>query len=166
MAITLYGSGQNIVQVVTVSKTDVTSWSASKTWTAVSGLSLSITPASSSNKILLLATVQWSNNYGSTGDAGFTIYRNATPVLLGDAASTRSRAFAGSGLRDANEISPCYMSVVDSPATTSATTYQVYGYSGDVTSVTTYINRESGDADNSNVFRYASTLTALEIAYA
>jgi hypothetical protein len=52
--------------------------------------------------------------------------------------------------------------VVDSPATTSATTYKLQSiiYSGG----TIYINRQLTDSDNNGYGRFASTITVMEIA--
>jgi hypothetical protein len=51
---------------------------------------------------------------------------------------------------------------LDSPSTTSATTYKVQG--GVINSSTMYIGRVQYDVDNNNASRVPSTITVMEIA--
>ena len=107
-----------LLQVVTA--TDLTTRSTTSTSfvTASNTLSVSITPSSASSKIFILVTgtvyVNTSGVYGVT-----TIYRNATN--LGGSYGLSNNYNGG-----ANTIMNMAMSVLDSPSTTSAITYQVY----------------------------------------
>jgi hypothetical protein len=78
-------------------------------------LSVSITPASASNKILIFVYSGFCRNDSSTG-CYQTIFRNATNI--GDS-TYGFEALGGPAF-------PCSYSFLDSPATTSATNYQVY----------------------------------------
>ena len=53
MSVSLYGSGQTVVQLQTTTKTNSFTTSAGTTWTDITGLSVTITPNNSSNKIKL-----------------------------------------------------------------------------------------------------------------
>ena len=101
-----------VIQVLstTISGSNLTTTSTS--FVAISGLSVSITPASSSNKILILSSIQLDPEY----NVAATIYRGATN--LGG-----SSGFFYGGYHDGLDSSISYL---DSPATTSAITYQVY----------------------------------------
>lgn len=79
-------------------------------------LSVTITPSSASNKILIFVYTGFCRNDSGTG-CYQTIYRNGS-TNLGDA-TYGFQAIGGPGY-------PCSYSFLDSPATTSATTYQVY----------------------------------------
>ena len=53
---------------------------------------------------------------------------------------------------------------LDSPNTTSATTYKVQATAGSTYNTTVYVNRSSGDNDYSYGARVASTITVMEVA--
>jgi len=104
-----------IIQVV--SATDSTSRSTNSTSfvTGSNTLSVSITPSSSSNKILILV-----GSAGNGGDAGYyTIYRGATNLGSSTGMSVNGNVAGGT-------TGGVGMHYLDSPATTSSTTYQVY----------------------------------------
>tara|TARA_R110000868_G_scaffold410323_1_gene697985 strand:- start:143 stop:580 length:438 start_codon:yes stop_codon:yes gene_type:complete len=126
-----------VLQVVTA--TDLTQRSTTSTSfvTGSNTLSISITPSSASNKIYLVCT---SNGF-TTSQARYTIYKGATNLGT-------SRGMCEKQGGSWNTIA---MSYLDSPSTTSATTYQVY-FKND-TSGTTYLN--SGNT---------ASITAYEIA--
>jgi hypothetical protein len=88
--------------------------------TASNTLSVTITPSSTSNKILII--VNSSLYHPDVGNYFFgTIYRGATD--LGAASNKGLLAMYNGG---SDGASPLAMSYLDSPSTTSATTYQVY----------------------------------------
>ena len=152
----------SILQVVQTVKDNTFVTSATVTDTAVTGLSVSITPSSSSNKILVICnlSVAAENSQG----AAAKLRRGGTAISVAEAASARSRSsFAGSGYRDniGGAIRLLNITLLDSPSTTSAITYDVV-----VSSKTngTYINRSIGDADNDDHLRTCSYITAMEVA--
>ena len=162
------GSGRtavtgNILQVVSAVKTDTFS-TTSQSDTAVTGLSVAITPSSTSSKILVM--VQICLGTGSY-TALYSLRRGSTDILLADAASNRARTTAVINPRDTdtnrmnNAIPTTFL---DSPNTTSATTYQAYikcRSSGH----TIYVNRSANDNDASTYDpRTTSTITVMEIA--
>jgi hypothetical protein len=59
-------------------------------------------------------------------------------------------------------LSSSSVSVLDSPATTSATTYKVQ--IRNVSGGTAYVNRQVTDTDSTSFNRTASTITVMEVA--
>jgi hypothetical protein len=151
----------SVLQVVSTTKSDT--WSASlPNWADITGLSVSITPSSASNKILVLAIV----NYTTTGAAsnGYRLVRNSTPISIADAAGSRP-LFSGmnaDGNINTSWIMSSSTNYLDSPATTSAITYKVQAfgtYSG-----TMYVNLSSADRNASQYdARSVSSITVMEI---
>mgnify|MGYP001477824326 CR=1 FL=1 len=155
----------NVLQVVQTVKTDTFSVTGT-TWTDVTGLSVNITPSSSSNKILMLADV-------SVGTSTFAAYikfkRDSTDIYLPDVAGSRPRIQGrgghspGSG--DAYGLNKISVMYLDSPSTTSQITYKMQLRTYAASSVTSYINRTHGDRDNANYDpRSVSSVTVMEIA--
>jgi hypothetical protein len=85
-----------------------------------SGLSATITPTSSSNKILVTAHF-WSNSQGDGVHNWVTIYRGATNLAAGAAANAMGDIYGS-----ANSECTQTLTYLDSPGTTSPTTYEVY----------------------------------------
>jgi hypothetical protein len=134
-----------VLQVVQGTYATSTS-STSASW-VTTGLTASITPSSSSSKILAIATVSARNNSGNNG-VQFTIFRGTTSGTNLGSASEGFGNFATTG----DLYSPVTMQFLDSPSTTSSQTYTVAMY---VRGGTT------GFAQNGNA---PSVLTLMEIA--
>ena len=160
MAVTLYGSKQNIIQVISTTKTDTFSSATVNAWTDVTGLTVNITPSNASNRIMVFASVQGIN---TTSNTYFRIARNSTGVGVGDASGTRSQVSSaniiGSG---GNSLLGTSFQFLDSPATTSATTYKIQ-FITDIATV--YVNRTVSDTDALYTGRSQSTITVMEVAY-
>ena len=153
----------NILQVVQTVKTDTFSASHGST-VDITGLSVSITPSSSSNKVLVTYDTNVSMANGSY-HAHIFLVRGSTKIFLGDAEGSRTRAsnFVISG-NDGNGgiyYYPVHGEFLDSPATTSATTYkiQLLGQNN-----TMYVNRTQYDSDATGVNRIVSQITVKEVA--
>jgi hypothetical protein len=161
MAVTINGSGQVPVQVVSTAKTD-TFTTTSTSFVDITGLSATITPTNSANKVLVHIHVNYGNSGGNM--AGLRITRSGTAIAIGDAASNRTRSTLGNvqynGVNN-DRSSFGSMTFLDSPATTSATTYQVQGIT-DANTLT--VNRSGADADATAVYRTISTITVMEIS--
>jgi hypothetical protein len=159
----------SVLQVVNTAKTDTFVSSATVTDTAVTGLTVSITPTSSSSKILIICNlgIAAENAQGGAAKLTRTIGASTTQLSLADSAGSRSRgSFAGSGYRGAGTnylIMMMHQSLtfLDSPATTSAITYGVQVSS---LNTGTYINRTGNDTDTADMYRGVSYITVLEIA--
>jgi hypothetical protein len=159
------GNG-GIVQVVNAIKTDrqtITANMALGNQIEISSMSCTITPTSSSNKILVFMSLA----VGASGDTtiGGTILRDNTIVAQADADSTRTRNTFGLGNGAARclwRISPVQCTVLDSPNTTSSIVYtaKIGGNGG----INVYINREGRNSDNATDTNIAtSSLTVMEI---
>jgi hypothetical protein len=145
-----------VLQVVSASKTDTFSSSAATPFVDVTGLSVTITPSSTSSKILVIAN-------GSAGSVAFLrLMRNSTEIHVGSNPSNRIAATTTT-LSAASNLSDTWaLNVLDSPNTTSAVTYKIQGRGeGGVF----HINRASTDTDAGTSFsRTASSITVMEIA--
>lgn len=151
-----------VLQVVSTAKTD-TFTTTSATYTDVTGLTATITPSSTSSKILIIAQVATGlPNNDSMGNLRIS-GGNATNYVA-NAASTRVQAVYGGYVNPAltGVIWSFSMVYLDSPATTSATTYAVQGRKGSTGTV--FINRSGVDTDDPNISRGASSITVMEIS--
>jgi hypothetical protein len=124
-------------------------------------MSADITPKFSNSKILITSNIKYSG-VGST--PALILFRDSTPIGIGDAAGSRRRSTAGSGLQvDTNQISGTGdISFFDSPNTSLNVTYSIRFWSDN--SNITYINRSAQDQDNATGVRTISTITLMEIA--
>ena len=156
-----FESVTRVGQVVsTVLPTTYTDSSASGTLTTITGLSATITPTFSTTKILILASVTVGGTDASRFVFGFTGGNSAT-AYIGDASGTRKRVATGQVPADANGFMNVSLMFLDSPATTSSTTYSVQGAA--LAGETLYINRAATDTDGTNRGRGASTITLIEV---
>ena len=153
-------SGGGIIQIVSATTTARIT-STTTTFTDISGLSVSITPRSTSNKILILASVSGHND----GFGHFVrLMRGATAISVGDASSNRVQStMANYYNSDVNSPTTNGAVFLDSPATTSSTTYKLQHRKG-TGSGTIYINGTANDADADYTGRTISTITVLEIS--
>ena len=152
-------AGAKLGQVVSTTKTD-TFTSTSTTYTDITGLSVSITPTSASSKVLVFYYVNGSGD-PSVKDAMVQLLRDSTAIGNGAAAGSRSvgSALLNSSTAGIFNVSTIYL---DSPATTSATTYKIQGkLTSGVASF--YINRSKADTDTVDFARVSSGITVIEV---
>jgi hypothetical protein len=155
----------NIIQVVSTTKTDTASASVSRTSDWVGhGLSVSITPSSSSNKILIFGQV----TVGSDINDGISlsIFKAGSEIAgaTGDAASSRQRQTAGAEMDYNFAVTTIPFHYLDTAGGTSSITYQPALNISNSGSYTIYLNRTSNDTDNASYIRTISVITAMEIA--
>jgi hypothetical protein len=159
----ILNSTGSILQVVQVVKTN-SFVTASTTYVDVTGLSASITPSSTSSKILVLLN----GVAGMSGSiSGFIqLVRGSTALLVGDTtagytSSSGPNFYGGSG--DGNNNETFSIVYLDSPATTSSTTYkaQVYAPQGGNLVVNGLGSEISGQVYSS---KSASSITLLEVS--
>ena len=150
-----------VLQVVQTVKTDTFS-SSTGSFIDVTGLSVSITPSSASNKILILSDIRYGTNANS-GYAFFKLLRGSTDIYLGNAAGSRIRGFGGGGSTDAATLTQLSTVFLDSPSTTSSTTYKIQIYNQNAATYAVYVNRTYNDTDNTSYSRAASSITVMEI---
>jgi len=153
----LTGTGK-VLQVVSTTKTDTFS-SSSSTWTDVTGLSVTITPAATSSKVRIAASISGTGLHNAV-QSQLRLVRDSTAINIGDAAGSRTQATFGqyAGAPDGSDTSA--VDFIDSPSTTSATVYKIQMR---LNSSTGYINRSSTDSDTSAYYRTTSTITVMEI---
>jgi hypothetical protein len=158
------GAGK-ILQVVQAHTSSTASFTPSSTWTTLTGLSVNITPSSTSSKILLMASVAGN---GDNRYFGFGFFRDSTAVGHGSGSGNRfgvgfpseannSESFNNIMMRNASS------QYLDSPSTTSQITYtvKVRHYVG---GQSFYLNRTENDSDNIWIHRGASSIIAIEVA--
>ena len=156
-----------VLQVVQSTQTTTTTYSSAKTWTSMSSfLSASITPTSTSSKILIL--VQLGKVHNINGVI-IRLTRGGSVIsgAVGDSAGSRPSATTAnvSGFNgDANHSDGLNISFLDSPSTTSSTAYSFDAYSEAATA--TYFNRSIADANNTEEYsaRVMSSIILMEIA--
>ena len=149
-----------VLQVQSAFKSDTDS-TTSTSDVAISGLSLTLTPASASNKVLVQFDVgTMGNNHNA--HMFFTVYRSIgggsySAIGLGTGGGSYNY---GAGSYAANTmyhtVGHCFL---DSPNTTSEITYKLY-FRGSSGSYTYYINRRAYD----DVFRGSTSLICTEIS--
>jgi len=164
MSITLSGSGQVPVQVISVTKTD-TFTTSSTTDVAITGLSATITPTNSNNKVLVLVNIGSSGTTVSDYAVFFSLYRSASVITgaVGSAVGSRKACSSASRNSDSGRFQSSSIMFVDSPSTTSATTYACYA-SMESGGGTACINRNGNDTDSANRPRTISSITVMEIS--
>jgi hypothetical protein len=150
-----------VLQVVSTTLTTGFSASVNNSFSAVTGLTAIITPSSASSKIMVLVTM----TVGSD-----TNYLNAQLTKGGTAISGAIATTAGSRSLGTSAAWPVQtygtyamaFNYLDSPATTSATTYGVQ--IGSAGAATLCVNQSQSDDNSSGRTRGTSTITVMEIA--
>ena len=158
---TVIGAGA-VLQVVSTTKTDTFSTAAATSFSDVTGLSVTITPTSSTSKILVILSLNLAGSNGA-GGAGYQFVRNSTPICIGDLSGSRPQASGGMAyIASQNDFTTISGNFLDSPATTSSTIYKVQVWP--VSSV--FVNRTQNDTNAVQIYnaRTASTITVMEIA--
>ena len=154
------GTGGKVLQIVSTTKTD-TFTTTSTTFTDVTGLSVSITPSSSSSKILVISHVSNASWYNQIA---IRLVRNSTAISVGDTAGSRVPVTTTSMTSGSSYFSNVGFMYLDSPSTTSATTYKIQISTTNFAASTVYINRGVDDTVNNNIQRGTSSITVMEIA--
>ena len=159
------GDTGKILQVVQAVKTDTAS-SNTATFADLSGLSVSITPASTSNKILVSCNIHVSGRQDSF--QAFKVFRDSTAIGLGTAGSN-SQTNASFGTQAINTGSAQYglrtgnFEFLDTPSSTSALTYKIQ-WASVYQSYTSYINRPYSVNDQTFNIYASSSITVYEVA--
>ncbi len=151
----------SILQVVQTVKTDTFS-TANEAWADITGVSVAITPSSSSNKILI--------NYGGLLGSGanhighIRLLRGSTAIFIGDQGeSSQARASSTCVTAQTYYVSSFTGQFLDSPSTTSATTYKLQAAAGDQGN-TVYIGRDAGNSNEFSRSRTPTFITVMEVA--
>ena len=153
----------HVVQVVSTAKTDTFSTAAGSTFTDITGLNVSITPKFSTSKILVNLSLSGVLYRPGLNAGAFRLMRNSTAIGIGDAVGSRSRTSIGGTRSSDDSLMTVNVMFLDSPSTTSATTYKVQLWQ-DTPGNPLYINRTVTDGDYAAAQRSISTITLMEIA--
>jgi hypothetical protein len=146
------GGGGKVLQVV-MGSTSTSTTVASTTMTD-SGLSVSITPTLNTSKVLILVSQQLQvYSTAAANSAGWRLMRDSTSIFDGN--GSYSRAFQVANVSsEANKGGYYAMNYLDSPATTSSTTYKTQ------TKVSSTANSQQVTTQDGSTL---STIIALEI---
>ena len=152
------GIGSNVVQAVKTNTFTTTSTS----YTAVTGLSVTITPTSDTSKILVLLNCTFSNNT-ENASTSIRMMRGASAIYVGNADGSRTQATMVGSPRGGTHPDQSGNTAVflDSPAVDTAVTYSAEMR---VSAGIGVLNRSSGDLDNSTYGRTTSSITVIEVA--
>jgi len=147
-----------IAQVLSTTLT-TTFTTASTSYTNVTGLTVSITPTLNTSTILVIASLSGSADTAAANGA-CRLARGGTGIFQGDTAGSR---ISGQGVEtiSTSSMTTLGLTVLDSPATTSATTYSVQVINA--TAGTFYVNRTKLDSNSAAFFRAASNITVMEV---
>ncbi len=180
MPITLNGSGGvtgltalpdsamaagSILQVKQSVKTDTAS-STSATFADISGLSVSITPSSTSNKILVTCSVYAGGDDNSF--TGFKVLRGSTAIGLGttgtgNQSNVSFSSFSTNATSSAFGLRSTYFEFLDSPSSTSSLTYKIQ-FASLFNNDDVYINRSQQQSDSAVYMFPISSITVMEVA--
>ena len=161
-------NGGKILQVSQAVKTDTQSLASSATPVDITGLSITMTPGSSSSKFYITGKVVM----GETPQSQHMLHIDVNGTTVGQPSTSGSRALAHSGkaymINDGQyTVSPCPIDFLVDASNANAHTIKLQFSQPDVTSGTSktiYINRSRTDPDaQGSGSRFISTLTVMEI---
>ena len=157
----------HVIQVVQGNTSAVSTVSIGASSLSSAVLSATITPKFATSKILINGQINGAAD--SRNHAFFiTLHRGSTNIGLGDASSNRRRCHSGIAQFIDGSQGECLghgtINFLDSPATTSATTYNVLLSHNSGGSQNFHMNRTDLDSDSIDRPRTMSTLTLMEIA--
>ena len=154
----------SILQVVQTVKTDTSNSTINANTDTSVLISTSITPSSSSSKILISAYFM----VGCSSDNGVYAKLNKDGSVItdatGDAASNRQRVSTMSDIRSSDNFGCMSHQYLDTAGGTNAITYGYKFSHASSSSKTIYINKTHGDSDSNYQARGTSVITLTEIA--
>ena len=160
------GASGGIIQVKNLIYKDLFDTN-SESPTAVTGFELSINPQSTNSKIFVFSTI---SAHIIGGGSSTLLYRNGSPLSATFSTQAGSlqgqHSFSGnlsSGNAGVSQGLACeVLSYLDSPASTSTQTYQVY-IASQASASTYYVNRAAADSDATSRGRSVSYMTLMEV---
>lgn len=153
----------SVLQVVSTTKTDTFSSTTTGAFTDITSFSVSITPTSSSSKILVLYVAEIGLST-TVNTMLLRLMRDSTAINIGNTNGSRSQATTSQQTLYSNTNNTSRTisgNFLDSPATTSSITYKIQFRNS---SGTFYLNRDGEYGDNTTNATGASTITVMEIA--
>jgi len=152
-----------VLQVVSTTKTDTFSTATTGSWVDVTSLSVSITPKFSTSKIFVIVDLALALST-TTDIVQQRLVRGSTAICVGNANGNRNQVSGAAGVISSNSTNANHtraFNFLDSPATTSSTTYKIQVFSNIGTK---YVNQCGENADSSTFYTGTSTITVMEIA--
>lgn len=146
------GIGSNVVQAT---KGDAFT-TASSSFTDVTGLTVNITPTTNTSKVLVLVQISYSHS-ATTQASRFNLVRNSTDLFQSTAGALRNGTLNVGLLDPSTTIHVAPIMFLDSPATTSSTTYHIEAAT---TGATLYVNRNAAGTNEGST----SSITVIEVA--
>ena len=153
-----------VLQVKQTENTGVEYAASLDTFVDIADMSVSITPSAATSKILVMYTLRLSCN--SDDNIAHRLMRDSTAIHIGDADSNRERVTGSIRIigNEKHEMRTESATFLDSPNTTSATTYKIQ-WCSTFASGNFYLNRSDTDSgSNNDRARAASSITVMEIA--
>lgn len=157
-----FGGGK-LLQVQQTVKTDTASTTvASGAFSSTIFLPVNITPASASNKILIMVTA----NVGDAGAVCIQLQKDgsALDAATGDAAGNRRRVTASNYIAGNSYLQSVNATFLDTAGGTNQITYGFKLFCQDNNTTTIYLNRTVNTYDNIYGFRSPSMIQVMEIA--
>jgi hypothetical protein len=150
-----------ILQVLSTTKSDTFSSATTGSWIDVTGLTVSITPASVSNKIMVFARIT------GTGTPGVTrqhvrLVRDSTAISVGDASGSRLQVSSNELFGLADDYRGSITTYLDSPSSSSSITYKLQVRNGNGNG-TIYVNRTDGNTNFDYIPLGTSSITVMEV---
>ena len=160
------GASGGIVQIASTQKSDVFTWNSNGD-VAITGMSVSITPTRNDSKVLIQVQIGASGTHENAYPIFWQLYKNGSQI---SGAKGDGTAGASDPVRCATYTknyvyytgTSTSFSFLDSPSTTSATTYALYGQRH-ASAGNCYFNATGQDI-NERYARTISTITAMEIS--
>lgn len=160
-----------ILQVVSTTTTAAfaAATTAQNTALEYTDIATTITPREATSRILILCHLNLGNNPDNPGGT-FTLRRGSTDICIGDAAGSRARVTSQSHIFVASYegTNNGVAMFLDSPATTSATTYRVMLNQLRSGNQVMLVNRSQGDPNGAGAQMYGarstSTMVLMEVS--
>lgn len=167
--IAIRAASVNVVQTLVTTSQQVTLTAAS-TYYEVPALNVTITPTTNTSKVMLTGWITYASIDSAITSWGFFRDGSVISAFQNSQATPSARQVAqftwnagSSFYTDTSAIATVPFTIIDSPATTSATTYKIYARTNSVASPIQYINRTRIDSDTSGTIRASSVIIAKEI---
>ena len=161
------GATPAILEVVSVTKTDTFSASlAAGANTSVTGLSITHSMRSASNKLLITAFFGAAGSSADVGGAGIAVAAGGSLINIGDASGSHTRVTAGgrvAGSASAEVVSMPAITNLYSPGTTSSITYTVEVFNIHQNTSTVTVNTAETSSGNERTSATVSALTIMEV---
>ena len=161
--VTGFGGGK-LVNYGSVIKTDTFSQSLGQAVWSNDVITLSYTAASSSNKLLLVASLTVGYQHGQSIKMRFTIGGSVITAATGDAAGSRGRATTEAWINGSSHATNMTFNYLHSSPSTSAATYGVQIGQKDNGTQTVYLNRSASDNNYDYDARLTSSLVIMEFS--